>query len=117
VQADGDLERVVRGQVQTAATTLGKVFEQFIGENSHLLKVLDPSGDNQLVLTMQRTLDEVVQQQNRTILTQFSLDDPGSAVNRFLRELTGKTGTCTRPWPRAWAKSPPNSAWTGRTPP
>jgi hypothetical protein len=92
VQADGDLERVVRGQVQTAETTLSKVFEQFIGENSNLLKVLDPSGDNQLVATMQRTLDDVVQQQNRTILTQFSLDDPGSAVNRFLRELTGKTG-------------------------
>ena len=92
VNADGELATVVRGQVTQAEQTLGKVFDQFIGENSNLLKLLDPSGENQLVGTMQRTLDEVVKQQNVTILTQFSLDEPSSAVNRFMRELTGKTG-------------------------
>jgi hypothetical protein len=41
---------------------------------------------------MQKTLDGVVQAQNLAILSQFSLDEPGSAMNRFLRELTGKHG-------------------------
>jgi hypothetical protein len=92
VQSDGELATVVSQQVSTAEQSLGKVFEQFIGENSQLLKVLDPSGDNQLVSTLRTTLDEVVRVQNQTILNQFSLDEPGSAVNRFLRELTGRTG-------------------------
>lgn len=92
VKADGELVTVMRGQVVTAEQTLGKVFDQFIGENSHLLKLLDPTGENQLVTTMQKTLDGVVQAQNLAILNQFSLDEPGSAMNRFLRELTGKHG-------------------------
>ena len=92
VHSDGELVSVMRGQVNAAEQTLSKVFEQFIGENSNLLKVLDPSGDNQLVSTLQKTLDEVVRQQNVAILTQFSLDEPSSAVNRFMRELTAKTG-------------------------
>ena len=47
-KADGDLATVVRQQVQEARTNLSKVFEQFIGENSQLLRMLDPTGDNQL---------------------------------------------------------------------
>jgi hypothetical protein len=92
VKADGELATVVKMQVTSAEQSLSKVFEQFIGENSQLLKVLDPSGDNQLVATLRGTLDEIVREQNRSILTQFSLDEPSSAVNRFLRELTGRTG-------------------------
>jgi hypothetical protein len=92
VHSDGELVNVMRGQVNAAEQTLSKVFDQFIGENSNLLKILDPSGDNQLVATLQKTLDEVVKQQNVSILNQFSLDEPNSAVNRFMRELTGRTG-------------------------
>jgi hypothetical protein len=92
VRSDGELAKVMGGQVQIAEQSLTKVFEQFIGENSQLLKVLDPSGDNQLVATMQRTLDGVVQAQNLAISTQFSLDEPNSALTRFMRELTSKHG-------------------------
>src|SRR6185369_2528801 len=67
-------------------------FEQFIGENSQLLRVLDPSGENQLVGTLQRTLDGVVQSQNTTILSQFSLDNKDGALTRFLCELVEKHG-------------------------
>lgn len=92
VKADGELVTVMRGEVTTAEAALGKVFNQFIGENSDLLKLLDPSGENQLVATMQRTLDGVVQAQNLAILSQFSLDEPSSAMNRFMRELSSKHG-------------------------
>lgn len=91
-RADGDLATVVRQQVKDAEQSLGKVFDQFIGENSTLLKALDPSGDNQLVANLQRTLDGVVQTQNLAILAQFSLDNKDSALVRFLGELTAKHG-------------------------
>lgn len=92
VHADGDLANVMKLQVQSAEQNLSKVFEQFIGENSQLLKVLDPSGENQLVQTMQRTLDGVIQSQNAAILQQFSLDNKGGALTRFLGELEAKHG-------------------------
>jgi hypothetical protein len=92
VHSDGDLANVMKVQVQSAEQSLSKVFEQFIGENSQLLKVLDPSGENQLVQTMQRTLDGVIQSQNASILQQFSLDNKTGALTRFLGELEAKHG-------------------------
>lgn len=89
---DGDLATVVRQQVQQAQSNLSKVFEQFIGENSQLFRMLDPTGDNQLVATLQETLDGVVQAQNKVILGQFSLDNKDGALVRFLNELTSKYG-------------------------
>ena len=92
IRHDGDLAQVMRGQVQVAEQSLGKLFEQFVGDNSSLFRMLDPSGDNQLVATMQKTLDGVIQAQNLSILQQFSLDQPDSALNRFLRELGTRHG-------------------------
>lgn len=91
-KADGDLANVMRQQVQDARSNLSTVFEQFIGENSQLLRMLDPSADNQLVATLQRTLDGAVEAQNRAILGQFSLDNKDGALVRFLNELTAKHG-------------------------
>jgi hypothetical protein len=91
-KSDGELATVVRSQVTEAQTSLSKVFEQFVGENSQLFRMLDPSGDNHLVATLQRSLDGVVQAQNAAILGQFSLDNKEGALVRFLGELTAKHG-------------------------
>ena len=91
-KTDGDLATVVRQQVQDAQSNLTKVFEQFIGENSQLFRMLDPTGGNQLVVTLQRTLDSVVTAQNQAILGQFSLDNKDGALVRFLNELNAKHG-------------------------
>jgi len=94
--ADGELVNVMRSQVKEAEQTLHKVFDQFIGENSDLLRALDPSGDNQLIANLQRTLDGVVQAQNASILSQFSLDNKDGALVRFLAELSTKHGDLNR---------------------
>ncbi len=91
-KSDGELATVVRVQVIEAQTSLSKVFEQFVGENSQLFRMLDPSDDNQLVASLQRSLDGVVQAQNEIILGQFSLDNKEGALVRFLGELTVKHG-------------------------
>jgi hypothetical protein len=92
VKADGDLASLMQQQVQAAQQGLTSVFEQFIGEKSQLIRVLDPSGDNQLVTALRGTLDTVVQAQNSAILTQFSLDNKDGALTRFLGELADKHG-------------------------
>lgn len=91
-KADGELVTVVRRQVQEAQSNLARVFDQFIGENSQIFRMLDPTGDNELVATMRRTLDGAVQAQNQAILGQFSLDNKDGALVRFLSELTAKHG-------------------------
>jgi hypothetical protein len=90
--ADGELAGVVRRQVQEAEVSLTQLFNQFVGENSQLLQALDPTGENHLVVSLQRTLDAVVQGQNQAILEQFSLDNRASALSRFLGELTQRHG-------------------------
>jgi hypothetical protein len=91
-KSDGDLATVIRQQVQEAQANLSGVFEQFVGENSQLFRMLDPTGDNQLIATLQQTLDSAVQTQNIAILSQFSLDNKDGALVRFLNELTSKYG-------------------------
>lgn len=54
--------------------------------------MLDPSEDNLLVASLQKSLDIVVQSQNDAILRQFSLDNKEGALVRFLGELTSKHG-------------------------
>jgi hypothetical protein len=92
VRDDGDLASVMKSQVQSAEQALAAVFQQFIGENSQLFRMLDPSGENKLLTTMQTTIDGVIQAQNASILDQFSLDQPDSALSRLVRELTAKHG-------------------------
>jgi hypothetical protein len=96
VRDDGELASVVRRQVAEAQGTLSKVFEQFVGENSQLLRMLDPAGDNHLISALRLTLDGAVQAQNEAILGQFSLDNKSGALVRFLGELSAKHGDLTQ---------------------
>lgn len=91
-KADGDLVAVMRQQTNEAQAGFAKVLELFVGENSQLLRMLDPSGENQLVSALHGTLAEIVQAQNQAILGQFSLDNKDGALVRFLQELGAKHG-------------------------
>jgi hypothetical protein len=93
---DGELSGVVKQQVREAEQSLAKVFDQFVGENSTLLQLLDPTGDNRLVVQLKSALDGVVQAQNAAILDQFSLDNKSSALVRFLSELTERHGNLNK---------------------
>jgi hypothetical protein len=92
VRDDGELAAAVRRQVTEAESSLSKVFDQFVGENSQLLRMLDPSGDNQLVATLRLEMQQAVRAQNDAILSQFSLDNKASALVRFLGELNARHG-------------------------
>lgn len=89
---DGELATVVTQQVTNAQLALTKLFEQFAGENSQLFRMLDTSGENELVVSLQRTLHSVIQVQDEAIRGQFSLDNKDGALVRFLGELTAKHG-------------------------
>lgn len=91
-RADGELSVVMRQQVADAHGHLTRLFDGFIGDNSQIVRLLDPTGENQLVDALRRTLDEVVATQHATMSRQFSLDNKDGALCRFLAELTQKHG-------------------------
>lgn len=91
-RSDGDLSVVMRQQVTDAHGHLTRLFDTFIGENSQIVRLLDPAGGNQFVDVLKRTLDEVVAAQNVAMQRQFSLDHKEGALCRFLGELALKHG-------------------------
>jgi hypothetical protein len=95
VKPDGDLARVIAGQVTAAQQNLDKVLERFIGENSPLLALLSPGEGNRLLEAMRRTVSDVTTAEHKIIVSQFSLDDENSALSRLIRELNTSHGELT----------------------
>lgn len=92
VKDDGELARVIQGQVTAVQQGLANTMERFLGENSSFLSLLDPSESNRLLAAMRQTVDGVLQTEKEVILAQFSLDNPDSALSRLVRELTANHG-------------------------
>lgn len=95
VRDDGELAGLIQGQVANVQQQLTQTFERFIGENSAFLALLSPNESNQLLAAMRNTVDGVMQAEKAAILSQFSLDEPSSALSRLVRELTNTHGNLT----------------------
>lgn len=95
VKSDGELATLMQSQVTDAQRTLSNLFESFIKENTQLLQALDPSEENQLIGSMKKAVDGVIQAANLQVVSQFSLDNKDGALTRFLGELTSKHGDLT----------------------
>lgn len=91
----GELAALMRNQVHQAQSGLEKTFAAFVGDNSPLLQALAPTESNALLQAMRQTVDSVLQAERATILAQFSLDSPDSALSRLVRDLTRTHGNLT----------------------
>lgn len=92
VSKDGDLEAMLSRHVGNDASTLAATLEKHIGEDSALLKMLSPDQTNGILALLSQVVDKSLEQQNKAILGQFSLDDKDSALSRLLIELTDENG-------------------------
>jgi hypothetical protein len=95
VKSDGELATLMQSQVSEAQKSLSTLFQQFISENTQLLKALDPSEENALISSMKKAVDGVIQASNLQVVSQFSLDNKDGALSRFMGELTQKHGHLT----------------------
>ena len=92
VSKDGELEAMLSRHVGNDASTLAATLEKHIGEGSALLKMLSPYQTNGILSLLGQVVNTSLEQQNKTILSQFSLDDKDSALSRLLSELTDENG-------------------------
>ena len=88
IKQDGDLEQVLRRQIGSDGSELTRTLAAHIGENSPLMKLLNPEESGGLVSAIRSTIATVANEEQERILSEFSLDNDESALNRLVKELT-----------------------------
>jgi hypothetical protein len=87
IKQDGDLEKVIRTQMDVAAVGLKEVIDNQVGPRSSLAQLLTPGESNALIAAIQRTVDALLIAQREKVVGEFSLDRQDSALARLLTEL------------------------------
>jgi len=95
VRQDGELERVMRTQIERHQREVGDVLAKFVGEESALHRLLAPDDSNRFLTAMRERLDALLGERSGQILREFSLDVPESALSRLVRELRERHGELT----------------------
>jgi len=92
VKQDGELEQVLRRQVGGNGSELATTLAAHIGENSPLMRLLNPEESGGLVSSIRSAISEVVNEEQTCILKEFSLDNGQGALSRLIKELTQENG-------------------------
>ncbi len=95
VRRDGELEQVLRRQLGQDDSELTKTLSQHFGQESELIKWLNPDQSQGLLGAFRCALDEQLALQRDHVLKQFSLDNKEGALARFIHELTNRQGELT----------------------
>jgi hypothetical protein len=92
VRQDGELERVMRAQVEQAERTLAETLTRHVGENSLLMQHLSPDDSNRFLGALKANIETTLGEQANAILKEFSLDNGEGALSRLVKELKDKHG-------------------------
>jgi hypothetical protein len=92
IQQDGELEQVLQRQVGGNGSVLADTLAAHIGKNSPLMKLLNPEEASGLVSSIRSTVSSVIDEEQKRILGEFSLDNDESALKRLVKELTEANG-------------------------
>src|SRR6516162_1801334 len=87
IKQDGDLEKVIRTQMDVAAVGLKEAIDNQVGPRSNLAQLLTPGESNALIAAIQKTVDALLVAQRERVVSEFSLDRQDSALARLLTEL------------------------------
>ena len=90
IRQDGEIERVLRGHLSHSDRVLSDTLVKHVGEASPVLQMLSPNESNRFIATLRGSLDAAVAAQNRAILSEFTLDNQGSALSRLTQEIQRK---------------------------
>jgi hypothetical protein len=91
-KSDGELEQLLRRHVGGNDSELARTLASQIGENSALVRLLNPSASDGFVSGLRSSIELELSQQRERILREFSLDNKAGALNRLLEELVDHHG-------------------------
>jgi hypothetical protein len=92
IKQDGELEQVLQRQVGGTGSVLADTLAEHIGKNSPLMKLLNPEEANGFVSSVRSTISSVIDEEQKRILGEFSLDNDQGALKRLVKELTEANG-------------------------
>jgi len=92
LEEDGDIERTLKKQIAGDDSALSRTLLSHFGDDSKLMKMLNPEQSQGLLALMRETLDEKLLSQRQHVLMQFSLDEESSALSRLVKELKENHG-------------------------
>lgn len=95
IKQDGEIERVIASQVQQAQTSMNALLSQYVGEQSPLLKALDPKQSNALIEAITQSVEQTSQKSAAALTQEFSLDNPSGALSRLVKELSSSNQNIT----------------------
>lgn len=92
VRDGGDIEQVLARHLDGDASTIAIALTKYIGPDSPLIRMLSPEASDGLVAAIGESADVAMSDHRAKILTEFSLDQPDSALSRFLKQITDRNG-------------------------
>jgi hypothetical protein len=95
VKQDGELEQLLRRQIGGDDSQLCKTLLAHFGQQSPLMKLLNPSESEGLLAALGQTLESQLTAQRNHVLREFSLDNKEGALARMIGELTTNHGQLT----------------------
>ena len=92
IKKDGELEQIIRSQIEGEGSALVKTLNTHTGNESQLMKRLDPEAADGVVRTISTATEKTLAEQREQILNEFSLDNDRSALSRLVSELKQSNG-------------------------
>jgi len=92
---DGELETVLRAHLGSDHSALAQTLAKYVGNSSPIFRMLSPTETEGLLAQLSGTLSVALQEQKKSVLREFSLDNADSALSRLVAEITKKQGQFT----------------------
>lgn len=93
---NGELAQLLARQIDGENSRLSKTLLAHVGEHSPLMKMLSPDQSQGLLAALNSRMSEQLDRQRESILREFSLDNPDSALKKMVNELTTNNGDFTK---------------------
>jgi len=90
VREDGELERVIRSQIEGDGSRLVKTLTEHVGKDSPVMQIIDPDASDGLFNRITTAVEENLSNHQKQILVEFSLDEKNSALSRLVSQITEK---------------------------
>ena len=92
----GELERIIRRQMEGDGSLLAKTLAAHVGDRSPLMRILDPQSSSGLITLLAQATESTLSEQREQILNELSLDNREGALNRLVTELRKHHGDVGR---------------------
>lgn len=88
VAGGGELELLLRRQIGEEDSALSRTLVQHFGEDSPLLRILNPKASEGILASLRETLESALKEQRERALNEFSQDNEGGALRRLVAQLS-----------------------------